>query len=55
MRTGGKGEWYSYGYAPMLQTFGADQIDRSTYRTADCLLNAKHAVAWREFYHTLFA
>ncbi|MCP8686720.1 sugar ABC transporter substrate-binding protein [Marinobacterium sedimentorum] len=55
MRTGWKGEWYSYGYAPMLQSFGADQIDRSTYRTAEGLLNGKQAVAWGEFFQSLFA
>jgi multiple sugar transport system substrate-binding protein len=55
MRTGWKGEWYSYGYAPMLQSFGADQIDRSTYRTAEGLLNGKQAVAWGDFFQNLFA
>ncbi|WP_084783982.1 sugar ABC transporter substrate-binding protein [Marinobacterium aestuarii] len=55
MRTGWKGEWYSYGYAPMLQSFGADQIDRSDYRTVEGVLNGKQAIAWGEFFQNLFA
>ncbi len=54
MRTGWKGEWYSYGFAPMLQSYGADLIDRNDYRTAEGLLNDKQAVAWGEFFQNLF-
>lgn len=37
------GEWWSYAYSPMLQSFGGDLIDRSTFTTAEGLLNGpKH-------------
>ena len=38
------GEFYSYGYAPILQGFGGDVIDRRTYRTAKGVLDGPQAV-----------
>lgn len=40
------GEWWSYAYAPMLQSFGGDLIDRTTYTSADGVLNGAEALAW---------
>jgi len=54
MRTGWTGEWYSYGYAPMLQSFGADQIDRDNYVTSEGVLNGKAGLAWGTFFQSLF-
>lgn len=40
----GIGEWISYGFAPIIQSFGADLINRKTYRSADGVLNSPQAV-----------
>lgn len=39
-------EWWTYGYSPFLQSFGGDLIDRTTYKTADGILNGDKALAW---------
>lgn len=38
------GEWYTYGFAPIIQSAGGDLIDRSTFETADGVLNGPEAV-----------
>lgn len=30
-----KSEWYAYAYAPILQSFGGDLINRKTYTSSD--------------------
>ncbi len=40
----GIGEWISYGFAPIVQSFGADLIQRKTYRSAQGVLNSAEAV-----------
>jgi multiple sugar transport system substrate-binding protein len=40
----GKGEWYTYGFAPIIQSFGADLIDRNAYKSAQGVLNGEAAV-----------
>ncbi len=37
-------EWLTYGFSPILQSFGADLIDRETYETAEGILNGPEAV-----------
>lgn len=49
------GEWYSYGFAPMIRSFGGDTIDRETFETAEGVLNGPEAVAWGEWFQSLFA
>ncbi len=49
------GEWYPYAFSPLLQSFGGDLIDRSTYLTAEDVLNGEAAVAWGEWWQSLFA
>ncbi len=44
-RPGGNREWFSYGFAPVIWSAGADLINRSTYRTARGVLNGRAAVA----------
>jgi multiple sugar transport system substrate-binding protein len=39
----GKGEWYTYGFSPMIQSFGGDLIDRKTW-TATGAVNSKASV-----------
>lgn len=48
------GEWVSYGYAPWLQSGGADLIDRSSMTRADGVLNSDAAVAVAGWYQSLF-
>lgn len=52
--TAGTGEWWPYAYSPMLQSFGGDLIDRSTYLTAEGVLNGPEALAWGEWFQNLF-
>ncbi|MEJ2148876.1 MAG: sugar ABC transporter substrate-binding protein [Chloroflexota bacterium] len=44
----GRGEWYTYAFSPILQSFGGDLIDRSTYETAEGVLNGPESVAAME-------
>ncbi len=50
----GQGEWYSYGFAPIIQSFGGDQIDRSDYQSADGVLNGPKSVEAMEWFQGLF-
>lgn len=49
------GEWYPYAFSPLLQSFGGDLIDRDTYSTAEGFLNGDAAVAFGEWWQSLFA
>ncbi|MCZ4347676.1 extracellular solute-binding protein [Devosia neptuniae] len=48
------GEWYPYAFSPFLQSFGGDIIDRSTYTTAEGVLNGDEAIAFGEWWQSLF-
>jgi multiple sugar transport system substrate-binding protein len=48
------GEWYPYGFSPFLQSFGGDIIDRSTFTTAEGALNGPEAIAFGEWWQSLF-
>ena len=48
------GEWYPYGFSPFLQSFGGDLIDRSNYATAEGVLNGAEAVAFGDWWQSLF-
>lgn len=48
------GEWYPYAFSPFLQSFGGDLIDRSTYTTAEGVLNGDAAIAFGEWWQSLF-
>jgi multiple sugar transport system substrate-binding protein len=50
----GAGEWFTFGFSPLLQSFGADLIDRETYTTAEGILNGEEAVAFGEWFQSLF-
>jgi multiple sugar transport system substrate-binding protein len=50
----GETEWYTYGFSPILQSFGADLIDRSTYKSAEGVLNGPEAVEGMTFFQELF-
>jgi multiple sugar transport system substrate-binding protein len=49
-----KGEWYPYAFSPLLQNFGGDMIDRSTYTTAEGVLNGEAALAFGNWWQSLF-
>jgi len=39
------GEWYSYGFSPLLQSAGADLIDRRSYQASEGTINSPAAVS----------
>ncbi len=49
-----KGEWYPYAFSPLLQSFGGDIVDRTTYQTAEGVLNGDEAIAFGEWWQGLF-
>ncbi len=50
----GVGEWYTYGFSPIFQAFGADLINREDYMSADGILNSPEAVAAGKWFADLF-
>jgi multiple sugar transport system substrate-binding protein len=50
----GQGEWYTYGFSPILQSWGGDLIDRSDYLSADGVLNGAESVAAMTWFQDLF-
>lgn len=47
------GEWYSYAFSPLLQSFGGDLVNRKNYATADGSLNSEKAVEFGNWMHSL--
>lgn len=54
VNAGYTGEWWPYAYSPWLQSFGADLIDRSSYTSAEGVLNGPEAVAFGDWFQSLF-
>ena len=50
----GAGEWYTYGFAPIMQSFGGDLINRDDFQSADGVLNSPEAVEGMTFFQKLF-
>ena len=48
------GEWYPYAFSPFLQSFGGDIIDRTTYTTAEGVLNGEAALEFGNWWQSLF-
>ena len=48
------GEWYPYAFSPFLQSFGGDIVNRDTYLSADGVLNGEDAIAFGEWWQSLF-
>lgn len=48
------GEWYPYAFSPFLQSFGGDIVDRSSFTTAEGVLNGAEAIAFGEWWQSLF-
>lgn len=49
-----RGEWYPYAFSPFLQSFGGDLIDRDTFLTAEDVLNGAEAIAFGNWWQSLF-
>jgi multiple sugar transport system substrate-binding protein len=50
----GAGEWFTYGFSPILQSFGGDLINREDYQSAEGVLNGPEAVAAMEWFVSVF-
>jgi multiple sugar transport system substrate-binding protein len=50
----GAGEWFTYGFSPILQSFGGDLINREDYLSAEGVLNGEEAVAAMEWFVSIF-
>ncbi len=50
----GQGEWYTYGFSPILQAFGGDLIDRNGFQSAQGKINGPAAVAAMKWFQSLF-
>jgi len=50
----GIGEWFTYGFSPIVQSYGGDLIDRSDFQSADGILNGPEAVQAMTFFQSLF-
>jgi multiple sugar transport system substrate-binding protein len=50
----GQGEWYTYGFSPIVWSHGGGLIDRSNYETADGVLNSPESIEAMEFFQMLF-
>ena len=48
------GEWYPYAFSPLMQSFGGDIVDRTTYKTAEGALNGDAALAFGNWWQGLF-
>jgi multiple sugar transport system substrate-binding protein len=47
-------DWWGYGYSPMLQSFGADLINRTDFQSAQGILNGAKAVEFATWFQSLF-
>ena len=52
---GWTGEWFPYAYSPLMQSFGGDLIDRSSFESADGVINSPEAVAFGKWFGSTFA
>ena len=50
----GQGEWYTYGFSPILQSFGGDLINRSDYQSATGVIDGPESVAAMETFQGWF-
>jgi multiple sugar transport system substrate-binding protein len=50
----GRSEFYTYGFAPILQSFGGDLIDRSTYQQASGVLDGPESVEAMQHFQSWF-
>jgi multiple sugar transport system substrate-binding protein len=53
MGTAGTGEWIPYAYSPLLQSFGADLVNRENYTSAQGVLNGPDALKFASWFRGL--
>lgn len=51
---GWTGEWFPYAFSPLMQSFGGDLIDRTTFESADGVINSPEAVAFGDWFGGTF-
>ncbi len=49
----GKGEWFTYGFAPIMQSFGGDLINRQTYSSAVGTLDGALAIKGMTYFQKM--
>ena len=55
MSTGyGEGEWFTYGFSPLVESFGGDLMNRPAYQSADGVLNGRNSIAALTWFQSLF-
>lgn len=50
----GRGEFYTFGFSPIVQSFGGDLIDRKTYQSAKGVLDGPESVAALQRFQSWF-
>ncbi len=50
----GRGEFFTYGFSPILQSFGGDLIDRNNYQTAKGVLDGPQSVKAMQHFQSWF-
>lgn len=50
----GVGEWFTYGFSPILQSFGGDLVNRKDFQQASGIINGPEAVQAMTFFQSLF-
>ncbi len=50
----GRGEFYTYGFSPILQSFGGDLIDRQSYQKASGVLDGPQSVEAMQHFQSWF-
>ena len=48
-----KTEWYAYAYAPILQSFGGDLVNRKDYQSSQGVLNSPEAIEFANWMRSL--
>jgi multiple sugar transport system substrate-binding protein len=46
----GVGEWFTYGFAPIMQSFGGDLVNRNGYKTSTGAINGPEAIAGMNYF-----
>lgn len=50
----GQGEWYTYGFSPIIQAFGGDLINRNDFQSAKGVINGADSVAAMKWFQSIF-
>ncbi len=53
LATGWTGEWWPYGFSPLLQSFGGDLINRTDFKSAQGSLNGDAAIKWANWFNQM--